>query len=83
MRWRRSARVACTLRLDALGAVCAHAFDVDRRGDNIGVCEGELGALHDDTPVQCDYRKAVVVKPVAVAVAELLQFKRGRESRRE
>jgi hypothetical protein len=53
----------------ALSAVCAYILDVDCRGDDLDVREGELRALSDDTPVKRDHRAAVVVQPVAVAAA--------------
>src|SRR6266436_5216390 len=51
----------------ALGAVRTHVLDVDRRGDDFYVCEGELRALGDDAPIERYHRAAIVVQPVAVA----------------
>ena len=48
-------------------AVRTHVLDIDRRGDDLNIREGELRALCDDTPVERDHRAAIIVQPVAVA----------------
>lgn len=67
---------------------CAHVLNVDRRGDNLNVCKGELRALHNDAPVQRVDGATAVVQPIAVATALVhlevhaagsLQFQKGKE----
>jgi hypothetical protein len=47
--------------------VCPNPLQVDGRGNDLDIIEGELGALSDDLTVQGDEGAAVVVKAVAVA----------------
>ena len=48
-------------------AVRTYVLDVDCRGDNLHVCEGELRTLRNDASVERYHRAAVIVQPVAVA----------------
>jgi hypothetical protein len=47
--------------------VSSHILDVNRGGDDFNIVEGELRALGDNLPVQCDYGGAIVVKSVSIA----------------
>ena len=60
----------CLSSLHPSRAACAvrpHGLEIERGGRNFHLVERELAALGDDTPVERDERRAVVVQSLAIA----------------